>query len=545
MPNPKDKKSKYNSINQLDNSSFKMMPVFEILSQTAKKHPKQIAIVYREKNTTYSELNLLSDKFAASIIQFGVKKNDRVAIYLPNNPLFIIAYYGILKAGAVVIAINPLYREREVEHQLINSEARGIITSDSLYPIVKSIQHKTNLNTTIVANTNEYSDKVDIACNQLESKGVCSLQDLLETDSSPTNIAIDPDEDLAVLQYSGGTTGTAKAAMLSHSNLVSNAIAFASWIKGTPSKEVFLTALPLSHIYGLTTSLNVPVTLAAKMILLPRFDPLKALDAIQHHKVTVFCGVPTMFQTMLEHPSQKEFCLSSLRVCISGASPLPVALQKKFIQSTGELLIEGYGLTEASPVTHCNPVDESLRTVIMGSIGLPLPGTEAKIVDAETGTKTMLVGEVGELVIHGPQVMLGYWKNPQETAIVLRHGWLYTGDLAYTDPNGYFYLTDRKKDLIKHNGYSIYPREIEDLLYEHPAVKLCAVIGKPDLSSGEIPKAFVVLKQDLQISERELKEFVNQKIAPYKALREIEFRQDLPLGSAGKILKRLLKNKKS
>lgn len=545
MPNPKDKKSKSKSINRLDNSSFQKMPVFQILSQTAKKNPKQIAIVYREKSITYSELDSLSDKFAASIIQLGVTKNNRVAIYLPNNPLFIITYYGILKAGAVVTAINPLHREREVEHQLVNSEARVIITSDSLYPIVKSIQHKTSLNITIVANTNEYSDKIDVAYNQLEGKRVCSLQDLLETEILPTNIAIDPDEDLAALQYSGGTTGTSKAAMLSHSNLVANAIAFASWIKGTPSKEVFLTTLPLSHIYGLTTSLNVPVALAAKMVLLPRFEPLKALDAIQHHKVTVFCGVPAMFQTLLEHPSQKQFCLSSLRVCISGASPLPVALQKKFIQSNGELLIEGYGLTEASPVTHCNPVDESLRTVIIGSIGVPLPGTEAKIVDAETGTKTMPVGEVGELVIRGPQVMLGYWKNPQETYLALRNGWLYTGDLAYTDPNGYFYLTDRKKDLIKHNGYSVYPREIEDLLYEHPAVKLCAVIGKPDSSSGEIPKAFVVLKQDLQVSEQELKESVNQKIAPYKALREIEFRQELPLGSTGKILKRLLKNKKN
>ena len=504
-------------------------------------HPDQTAITYLEKNITYPELDLLSDQFAASLKKLGIMKSDRVAIFLPNNPQFIIAYYGILKAGAVVTAINPLHREREVEHQLVDSEAKAIITLDSLSPIIENVRQKTSLKTTIITSADEYVDKTDNTSIKTENTDVYVFQDLLKTDTSPPRVSIDSDEDLAALQYTGGTTGIAKAAMLTHSNLIANAVAFAAWIKGATAKEVFLTALPLSHIYGLTTSLNVPVVLAAKMVLLSRFDPVKAFDAIQRHGVTVFCGVPTMYQTLLDHPEQQKFCLSSLRVCISGASPLPVQLQKRFIQSTGELLIEGYGLTEASPVTHCNPVDESLRTVNMGSIGLPLPGTEAKIVDAETGTKTLPTGEVGELVVRGPQVMQGYWKNPKETALVLRDGWLYTGDLARTDVNGYFYLTDRKKDLIKHNGYSIYPREIEDLLYEHPAVKLCAVIGKPDLSSGEVPQAFVVLKQGIQTSEQELKDFVNQKIAPYKALREIKFRQDLPLGSAGKILKRLLK----
>jgi long-chain acyl-CoA synthetase len=534
-------KSESQSISLANNSGTPKVPLFEILAQTAKLHPNQTAITYLEKNITYLELDLLSDQFAASLKKLGIMKNDRVAIFLPNNPQFIIAYYGILKAGAVVTAINPLHREREVEHQLADSEAKVIITLDSFYPIIENVRQKTNLKTTIITRADEYADKPVNISIKTGNIDVCAFKELLKTDTSPARVNLDPDKDLAALQYTGGTTGVTKAAMLTHSNLIANAEAFATWIKGATAKEVFLTVLPLSHIYGLTTSLNVPVVLAAKIVLLSRFDPVKAFNAIQRHKVTVFCGVPTMYQTLLDHPEQQKFCLSSLRVCISGASPLPVQLQKRFIQSTGELLIEGYGLTEASPVTHCNPVDESLRTVNMGSIGLPLSGTEAKIVDAETGTKTLLAGEVGELVVRGPQVMQGYWKNPKETALVLRDGWLYTGDLARANVNGYFYLTDRKKDLIKHNGYSIYPREIEDLLYEHPAVKLCAVIGKPELSSGEVPQAFVVLKQGIQTSEQELKDFVNQKIAPYKALREIKFRQDLPLGSSGKILKRLLK----
>jgi long-chain acyl-CoA synthetase len=534
-------KSESQSISLANNSGTTKVPLFEILAQTAKLHPNQTAITYLEKNITYSELDLLSDQFAASLKKLGIMKNDRVAIFLPNNPQFIIAYYGILKVGAVVTAINPLHREREVEHQLADSEAKAIITLDSFYPIIKNVLQKTNLKTIIITSTDEYVDKTGNISIKTGNIDVCAFKEFLKTDTSPTRVILDPDKNLAALQYTGGTTGITKAAMLTHSNLIANAVAFATWIKGATAKEVFLTALPLSHIYGLTTSLNVPVVLAAKMVLLSRFDPVKAFDAIQRHRVTVFCGVPTMYQTLLDHPEQQKFCLSSLRVCVSGASPLPVQLQKRFIQSTGELLIEGYGLTEASPVTHCNPVDESLRTVNMGSIGLPLPGTEAKIVDAETGTRTLPAGEVGELVVRGPQVMQGYWKNPKETALVLRDGWLFTGDLARADVNGYFYLTDRKKDLIKHNGYSVFPREIEDLLYEHPAVKLCAVIGKPDLSSGEVPQAFVVLKQGIQTSEQELKDFVNQKIAPYKALREIKFQQDLPLGSAGKILKRLLK----
>jgi len=282
------------------------------------------------------------------------------------------------------------------------------------------------------------------------------------------------------------------------------------------------------------------VSLAAKMVLLPSFDPQTALETIQRHRVTVFCGVPTMYSVLLANPALGNFDLTSIRVCISGASPLPPQVQKRFMEITDGFLAEGYGLTEASPVTHCNPVDKTMRNVRVGSIGLPLPDTDARIVDAETGEKTLEPGETGELAVKGPQVMKGYWKNPEETALVLRGGWLLTGDIARMDRDGYFYITDRKKDLIKYKDYSVYPRELEDVLYEHPAVKLCAVVGKPSPVVGEVPKAFIVLKEDGRATEAEIMEFVKEKVAPYKAVREVEFRQELPISGAGKVLRRAL-----
>jgi long-chain acyl-CoA synthetase len=293
----------------------------------------------------------------------------------------------------------------------------------------------------------------------------------------------------------------------------------------------------------MTTSLTVPISLAAKMVLMPKFKPAKALEAIQRNKVTIFCGVPTMYAALLANPELGKYDLTSIRVCISGASALPPQVQTKFMQITGGLLAEGYGLTEASPVTHCNPVDKTIQKIKVGSIGLPLPNTDAKIVDLKTGEKTLGVGETGELSVKGPQVMKGYWRRPQETALVLHSGWLLTGDIAHMDKDGYFYITDRKKDLIKTKDFSVYPRELEDILYEHSSVELCKVVGKPDMLSGEVPKAYIVLKEGLAVSAEEIMGFVNNKVASYKALQEIEFRKELPINSVGKVLKRLLKEK--
>jgi len=522
------------------NLQYPEAPLHAILEKTAKAHPEKAAIAYSETSITYAQLNSLSSRFAAALATLGVQKSDRVAIFLPNIPQFVIAYYGVLKAGAVLTAISPLHKEREVAYQLRDSEAETIVALDTLYPIVEKVWRKTKLKNAVITRLEEYASKNQVASSKIQqASNVHSFQELLKETANPPHVRMNPRDDLVALQYTGGTTGTAKGAMLTHANLVSNAVAFAAWIRGA-SADTFLTALPLFHIYGMTTSLNVPVSLAAEMVLLPKFEPATALETIQRHKITVFCGVPTMYSVLLANPLLGKFDLTSIRVCISGASPLPPQVQKRFMEVTGGFLAEGYGLTEASPVTHCNLVDKTMHTVRLGSIGLPLPDTDARIVDVETGEKTLGAGETGELAVKGPQVMRGYWRKPEETALVLRDGWLLTGDIARMDPDGFFYITDRKKDLIKYKDYSVYPRELEDVLYEHPAVKLCAVVGKPAPVVGEVPKAFIVLKEGAEATEAEIVAFVKEKVAPYKAVRELEFRQQLPISAAGKVLRRAL-----
>jgi len=329
--------------------------------------------------------------------------------------------------------------------------------------------------------------------------------------------------------------------MLTHYNFLSNAVACAKWLRGKEGEEVIMAVFPLFHIYGMTTSMTSATYLAGTMVLHPRFDPSEVLKTIEKHKVTIFCGVPTMYAVLINHPDVAKYDCSSVRFCISDAAPLPPEVQKKFMELTGGVLVEGYGLTESSPVTHCNPLDPSMKTVKIGSIGLAWPDTKAKIVDVETGTKDLSLGETGELVVKGPQVMKGYWNMPEETKVILREGWLFTGDIGKRDRDGYFYIVDRKKDLLKYKGYSVYPRELEDLLYEHPAVKMCAVVGKPDPVAGEIPKAFIVLKEGMEATEEEIIAFVKERISPYKRIREVEFRKELPLTLVGKVLRRVLR----
>jgi long-chain acyl-CoA synthetase len=518
------------------NLNTQKTPLQEILINTAKGFPDKTAITYGGQKISYAELDRLSGSFAGALAGLGVGKGERTAIFLPNIPQFVIAFFGVLKAGGVVTSISPLHREREVEHQLCDSGAKTVVVLDSLYPIVEKVLNKTQLKNVIVTGLENFSSAWGIT-----KPNVLNFQKLIEeAQDRPLDVQFNPNSDLAALQYTGGTTGTAKGAMLTHTNLASNAQAFASWTKST-AQDVFLAALPLFHIYGMTTSMTTPISLGAEMVLLPKFDPAKVLQTIEQHRITVFCGSPTMYSILLANPELEKHDLTSIRVCISGAAPLPTQVQKKFMQVTGGFLAEGYGLTEASPVTHCTPVDKSMNTVKVGSIGLPLPDTEARIVDLETGKKVLAGGERGELAVKGPQVMLGYWQKPNETAMVLREGWLLTGDIAHMDADGYFFVVDRKKDLIKHKDYSVYPRELEDVLYEHPAVKLCAVVGKPDMLTGEVPKAFVVLKDGAKASSEELLEFVNSKVASYKAVEEIEFRNELPISSAGKVLRRELR----
>lgn len=527
------------------------VPLFELLRKTAQKYPNHTALIYFNRAITYKELDEASDKFATALVDLGVKKGDRVAIFLANVPQFIISYYGTLKTGAIVTAVSPLYKEREVEHQLGDSEAETIVVLDLLYPLVEKVWEKTKIKNVIVTGLKEYMPSAlafigsllkRIPSRKVERKpNVYFFQELINKyPADPPKVDINPKEDLAALQYTGGTTGTAKGAMLTHMNLLSNAIVCAVWLKGTEADETFLTVVPLFHIYGMTTAMNAPIYLAGKCVLLPSFHATTTFKSIQKHKVTVFCGAPTMYAMLLAHPDLGKYDLTSVRFCVSGSAPLPPEVQKKFMEVIRGALVEGYGLTESSPVTHCNPLDRSMKTVKVGSIGLPWPDTDAKIMDMDTGDKELATGETGELVVKGPQVMKGYWKMPDETAAVLRDGWLYTGDIGKMDEDGYFYITDRKKDLIKYKGYSVYPRELEDALYEHPAVKLCGVIGKPDTVAGEIPKAFVVLKEGQTATEDEIKEFVNSKVAPYKAVREVEFRTELPMTLVGKVLRRVL-----
>jgi long-chain acyl-CoA synthetase len=492
---------------------------------------------------TYRDLNSSSNEFAVALTEIGVGKGDKVAVFLPNIPQFVVAYFGILKVGAVLTAISPLSREREIEHQLCDSDAETVVTLDSLYPAVEKIAWRTRLERVIVTGVDYYASETTVSSSRvLQKPNVFSFTEMLKRNrgATPPKLIVNPKKDLVALQYTGGTTGIAKGAMLTHANLVSNALAFGAWIKGATAKESFLTALPLFHIYGMTTSMNVPISLAAKIVLLPRFDPQNALESIQRHKVTVFCGVPTMYAQLLASPDLSNYDLTSVRVCISGASPLPPQVQRRFMEITGGFLAEGYGLTEASPVTHCTPVDKTMRTVKVGSIGLPLPDTDARIVDMQTGERAIKPGSIGELAVKGPQVMKGYWKNSEETALVLRDGWLLTGDIGKMDRDGYFYITDRKKDLIKYKDYSVYPREIEDVIYEHPAVKLCAVVGRLDPKRGEVPKAFIVLKNGAKATGPEIIEFIKERLAPYKTVKEVEFRKELPVSSAGKVLRRVL-----
>ena len=524
--------------------SYPNLPLHDILKEKSRLYGSRTAIACSSAKISYEELDSLSDHFSSALFRLGVRKGDKVALFLPNVPQFVIAFYGIFKTGAIVTAISPLHREREVQHQLSDSEAETIVALESLHPIIESVWSETKLKRAIVTKPDEFAADCAVPTGYTSLKPKCYRfpELLLENGNSPPKVEINPYEDLAALQYTGGTTGTARGAMLTHMNLVSNALMFAAWIRGVEAEETFLTALPLFHIYGLTTSLTVPVSLTATMVLLPKFDSRAALESIQRHRVTVFCGVPTMYSALLANPEIGNYDLTSLRLCISGASPLPAQVQEKFMEVTGGFLAEGYGLTEASPVTHCNPVDRTLKTVRVGSIGLPLPNTEARIVDLETGERTLMSSETGELVVRGPQVMKGYWRQPEETASVLRNGWLHTGDIGRIDDEGYFYVTDRKKDLIKYKDYSVYPREIEDVLYEHPTVRLCAVVGKVVADVGEVPKAFVVLKEGTSATEAELMEFVKQKIAPYKMPRQVEFRRELPISPAGKVLKRLLRD---
>jgi len=526
----------------------------QVLADTAKKYPDRTATIFKGARLTYRELNELVDRFAAGLQKLGVKKGDRVAIHLPNCPQFPISYYAILRAGGTVVPCNPMYVAREMEHQLSDSGAEVIITLSAFYPLIKQIRDKTKLRHVIVAKIKTYLPGLlrllfTLAKEKKEGHAVDIsgdantywFQDVLaEATAKPTPVDLDWD-DTAVLMYTGGTTGVSKGAELTHKNILVNAMQCKHWLKTPEATEIVLTTLPLFHSYGMTTCMNHGVLTATTMILVPNPRDLKdVLESINKYQPTIYPGVPAMYVAINNDPGvlAGKYNVKSIKVCVSGAAGLPIEVQRKFEEITGGKLVEGYGLSEASPVTHANPIFGENR---VGTIGIPWPDTDAKIVDVETGTKELPPGEDGELIVKGPQVMKGYWNMPEETANALRDGWLYTGDIAKMDEDGYFQIVDRKKDMILGaGGLNIYPREIEDVLYEHPKVKEVAAVGIPVEEKGERPKVYIVLKEGETATEEEIIEFCRENLAPYKVPKFVEFRTELPKTMVGKILRRVL-----
>ena len=524
----------------------------QFLKETSTQFPDKVAIHFLGRELTFKEVYDQSLKLANYLINIGLEKGDRVAIMLPNCPQAVISYYGVLMAGGIVVQTNPLYTERELEYQLNDSGAEILITLDLLYPKAAKMKAITPVKHLIVTGIKDYlpflkrllyplvQKKQQQVIIKIEEKDDEKLFSSIidANEAREIEISVDPIEDVALLQYTGGTTGFPKAAMLTHHNLISNTLMASYWMyRCERGKESILGVLPFFHVYGMTAVMNLSIMEGYKMILLPRFDPETTLKTIQKQRPTLFPGAPTIYIALLNHPKLKNYDLSSIKACISGSAPLPVEVQEQFEKVTGGKLIEGYGLTEASPVTHANFLWDGER--IKGSIGVPWPDTEARIISLETGEDAK-VKEIGELIVRGPQMMKGYWNKPDETEAVLRDGWLYTGDLGYMDEHGYFYIVDRKKDMIIASGYNIYPREVEEVLYEHPKIQEAVVIGVPDAYRGETVKAFIVLKEGAECSEEELRAFMKEKLAPYKVPKIYEFRKELPKTAVGKILRRAL-----
>ena len=562
------------------------MSVGRLLDQVAGAYPNSDAVVFQGEALTWHEIQTLSARFAVALHNLDVRKGDRVALLLPNVPHFVIAYYAVLKLGAVVVAINPLFTDGEIATYVQKTDTSVILTLDVLYERIGALPAASPVRHVLVGNALDFmSARVRFAAglvgrmdswaaaadrihsgiggrlvrslDRLERKhrdlrrireapkpkspipfgpSVHSFRDLVaRSKGAEIEVEVEP-ESLAVLLYTTGTTGTPKAAMLSHANLIANAYQIRFWFpEFEVGSETILAVLPFFHAYGLTLVMNAGLALAARSVLIPRPIMIDILEAVQKFRPTALPGVPALFVSMVNSDRVKEYDLHSIRVCVSGGAPLPVEISERFHAITGGHLYEGYGLTEASPLTHAQPSDQSAPA---GSIGVPVADTDAKLVD--DNDNPVQPGEPGELVVRGPQVMMGYWKEPDDTAQVLREGWLYTGDVARMDENGFFYIVDRKKDLIITGGENIAPREVEEAIYRHPAVSEAAVAGIPHDMGGEIAKAFIVLKPGESVTAAEMKRWLSRNLAHYKVPREIEFRDELPKSSMGKVLRRPL-----
>ena len=508
------------------------LSLVDVFRNAVRDYGDATCLIYKDVSLTYKDVDELSDRVARFLLKQGLAKGERVGIFLPNTPEFIISYYGILKAGGVVMAINPAYRPAELQIQAAESGIRFLFMSGKAYQEIRTVQSKTTIERfALVGDGHGEINPSDLTWEDLLAENA---------QGAPVDVRVDPN-DPAVFQYSGGTTGIPKCAIGLHRNLVANVIQFNHWLVNTqPGEETVLVAIPIYHVYGMVLGMNLAVWMGARMILIsdPR-DLTGLLDAIQNFKATIFPGVPNIYAAINRYPAVVggQYDLSSIKACISGSTTLPFRVKQAFEALTHGHLVEGYGLSEAPTATHCNPILGENRP---GSIGLPLPGVDCRIVDLETGTRTLDVGEVGELIIRGPQVMTGYHLQPEETAMVLRDGWLFTGDVARMDEDGYFYLVDRKKDVIKVGGFQVWPNEIEAVLMRHLKVREAAVAGVLDEEGAEVAKAWVVTKSGETVTAEELREFCATDLTRYKLPKYFEFRKSLPRTTVGKVLRRVL-----
>ena len=521
-----------------------------LLLEVTARSPGSEALVFFGKTVTYQDLLDQVRRLARAFRNLGLGPGERLAILLPNCPQMVSAYHAVLALGGVAVLLNPLLSPNEIAYQLNDSDSRVLVVLDHFLPKVEEAGEQVSLEHLVITCLAEalpwplswlYPIKAwrqGLARGFTPGPGRHRWRDLLATTPLTEEPPVRP-EDTAVLQYTGGTTGIPKAAVLSHRNLLANVVQINAWLPRIKyGAERVVGLLPFFHSFGLTSCLNFPLSQGALIIILPKFDIKAFLAMLRKHRPTVLPGVPTLFVALINHPDLPQIDFSQMWACISGSAPLPQEVRDRFEKLTGCRIMEGYGLTEAAPVTHLNPYHGERPP---GSIGLPFPSTLAKVVDEESGHRDLPPDEVGELVLQGPQVMSGYWQRPEESALVLRNGWLFTGDLAKMDENGYFYIIDRKKDLIIDSGFKIFPREVEEVLYQHPGVLEAVAYGVPDPYRGEQVKVIIVPREGASLTAEEVVKYCQPRLASYKVPKIVEFRAELPKTMVGKVLRRLLR----
>jgi long-chain acyl-CoA synthetase len=523
----------------------------DILEMSARHFPDNSALNFEGYRVSYRKLNSMVDRFSAHLYSLGVRKGDAVAILLPNLISCVVCYYAIIKIGAIAVMNNPLYSDRELEHQFNDSGAKILITLDLLANRMIGLRPKTQIKQIIYATAGDFlppvkkvlfrlfGKKKRLSASVNKADDLYCFNKLIKEPAPPAPETILSSDDVAMYQYTGGTTGVSKGVMLTHGNLGNHVQQLKAWLpQFKEGEEVMLGALPFFHVFGLTVCMNFSILMGWENLIVAKPQAENLIKTITKYRPTFAPMVPTMFINILKHPDIEKADMTSIMACFSGSAPMPVEVIKEFEAKTGAAILEGYGLTESSPIVCVNPFSGTRKA---GSIGLPFPSTRCRIVNINDGKSDTPQGDCGELIIRGPQVMKGYYKNINETEDVLKDGWLYTGDIARMDEDGYFYIVDRIKELIISGGYNVYPRDIEDVIYTHPDIQEAAVIGIPHPSRGEAVKVFAVLKEGRSLTQKALIDFCAKRLAKYKLPVKVEFRQSLPKSSLGKILKKILK----